>query len=321
MPRFLPSPESPERYLWVSLGTGVALMALKLGVALHTGSTAILSDALESLVNVVASMVSLVLTRLARRPPDRTHPYGHGKAEYFASALEGFLIGLAALLILKEATARLVHPHAVHALPQGSLLLIGALLWMTALGWFLQRKGRQLHSVALRAEGTHWLTDAQTTGAVLVGLWVAQLTGWLRLDPLIAIGVAAHIFWNGWKLIHESVVVLMDQAVSEQELSRILHLLQHVDDRILGAHNLKTRRIGPVLFVDFDLVVDGKETVEVAHQLAHLVDARLKKTFGEVITHIHIEPGEPHRLGFFPDRETERPTPPPPPASPPSPSG
>jgi cation diffusion facilitator family transporter len=298
----------------------MALMALKLGVALHTGSTAILSDALESMVNVVASVVSLVLTRLARRPPDRTHPYGHGKAEYFASSLEGFLIGMAGLFILKEATARLVHPEALHALVGSTLLLVAALLWMTVLGLYLRRKGVQLHSVALRAEGTHWLTDAQTTGAVLLGLWVVQFTGWLRLDPVIALFVAAHIFWNGWKLIQESVGVLMDQAIPEEELQRILHLLQQVDERILGAHNLKTRRIGPTLFVDFDLVVDGRESVEVAHRLAHTVDQRLKETFGQVVTHIHIEPGEPHRLGFFPDRETDRSMPPPPPEAPQQPS-
>ncbi len=288
-----------ERLLWVNFGVALAVLWAKWTLYRFTLSTAVFSDALESLVNLGTALLVLWLRAVGRRPPDRTHPYGHEKAESFAAMVEGGLIVFAGGAIVMAVMERLMEGGAPRNMVEGMGYLAGVAVGYALWGLWLRRQGMIHGSPAIRAEAEHILSDVKTTLGVVGGGWLAGMTGYGWLDGVVALGVAGHIVWIGIRLIRESVFVLMDQAVEEEVERKIWEVLRSFEGRIAGAHHLRTRFTGSRLFIDFDLVVDPNMTVREAHDLAHEVEAALRKVFPQAHPHIHIEPAEPHRRGFF----------------------
>ncbi len=295
-----------EGLLWGNLVVALGVLGVKWMVYRWTHSAAVFSDALESLVNLGTALLVLWLRSVARRPPDRTHPYGHEKAESFAAMVEGGLVVFAGGAIVKQVADAWMTGRSLANMVEGMTVLAvlaGAYaLW----GWWFLREGKDRHSPAIRAEGQHILSDVKTTLAVVVGGWLMVATGISWLDGLVALGVAIHIVWIGVRLIRESVMVLMDQAVEEAVEEKIWEVLRSFEGRIVGAHHLRTRSTGRRLFVDFDLVVAPDITVQEAHDLAHEVEEALRAVFPTIHAHIHVEPAEPHRKGFFRGPERTR---------------
>lgn len=287
---------TPIRALSLSLVVAGVVFGLKWLAYALTGSVALYSDALESIVNIVAAGAALIAVLVSRRPADSNHPYGHTKAEYFSAVLEGVLIVLAALAIVREAWPRLLAPEPIPELGAGMLVSLVASGLNALLGWFLIRNGRRARSPAVVADGQHILTDVLTSVGVLVGIGLAWLSGWWVLDPLLAIAVAINILWVGWRLVRDSVGGLMDEAIPEQELADIRNSLNYAlegltsDGRVLEIHDLRTRRAGPRTFVEFHLVVPGATSVEQAHQICDRLENALRANLDGVRTTIHVEP-------------------------------
>ncbi|WP_114312505.1 cation diffusion facilitator family transporter [Thermus caldifontis] len=271
----------------------VALLVLGLkGVAyLLTGSVALLSDALESTVNVAAALLALFAIRFAQRPPDETHPFGHTKAEYFSAVLEGVLVALAALLIIKESIPRLLEPKPLEGLGPGLLVSLLASLLNGLLAWHLIRQGKLLRSPALTADGYHVLSDVLTSVEVLAGVGLAWGTGLWVLDPLLALLVAGNILLMGFRLVRQSVGGLMDEGLPPEEVGRIRETLaKALGGRALEVHDLRTRKAGNRAFLEFHLVVPGSMTVEEAHRLCDELERVLERTFPGLAVTIHVEP-------------------------------
>ncbi len=275
-----------------SVAVGLLVLALKLIAWRLTGSVALMSDALESLVNVATALAVVGALRLARRPPDANHPFGHHKAEFFSAVLEGVLIVLAALLILREAWDGINAPRALDAPGLGLAINAGAGLINGAWAWLLIREGRRHRSPALVADGKHLMTDVVSSVGVLGGVLLAVATGWWVLDPVMAVIVALNILWSGWRVIKGSLSGLMDEAVSDAELARIRRIIGRSaeGETALEAHDLRTRHAGPVTFIEFHLVVPGETTVEAAHDLCDRIEAALMAALPDARVTIHVEP-------------------------------
>jgi cation diffusion facilitator family transporter len=255
-----------------------------------TGSIALYSDALESVVNVVTAVAALVAVNISQRPPDRSHPYGHHKAEYFAVALEGWLIVAAALLIIHDAYAGWLAPRAMTLPAQGLIINTAATLINAAWARVLLTQGRRLKSPALVADGWHIVTDVVTSIGVLVGLGLALLTGWTFLDPLLAAVVALNILWAGWRLTTESVRGLMDESVTAEIMARIRTAIAANAEGALQVHDLKTRIAGRATFIECHLVVPGNMTVARSHEICDRIEAAVKDTVDGAEVVIHVEP-------------------------------
>lgn len=281
-----------------SAAVGLLVLALKLGAYWLTGSLALYSDALESIINVVAAIVALIALRVAAMPADDGHPYGHHKAEYFSAVLEGILIVGAALLILKEAYFGIWSPKPIDAPTIGIAVNILASAINGVWAWLLLRWGRAWRSPALVADGRHVLTDVFTSGGVLIGVGLVALTGWLVLDPILAALVALNILWSGYAMIRESVGGLMDEAVSGETLARIQSAIAQSGSGALEAHDVRTRHAGRLTFIDFHLVVPGDMRVSEAHAICDRLEAALRRDISpdSVIT-IHVEPEEKAKHG------------------------
>lgn len=287
--------QASTRVLRLAIGSvivGLAVMALKSAAWALTGSLALMSDALESLVNVATALAVIVALRVARRPADSNHPYGHHKAEFFSAVLEGVLIVIAALFILREAWDGFLSPRAMEAPALGMAINAAASLINGAWAMLLIRNGRQHRSPALVADGRHLMTDVISSLGVLIGIALALFTGWWILDPLLAALVALNILWSGWAVIKGSLSGLMDEAVSDQELEEIRTLIAQAasGDAALEAHDLRTRHAGPVTFIDFHLVMPGETTVEAAHVLCDRIEAALMDALPDARVTIHVEP-------------------------------
>jgi cation diffusion facilitator family transporter len=275
-----------------SVLVGLLVMALKVLAWGLTGSLALMSDALESLVNLATAIAVIVALRVARRPADDNHPFGHHKAEFFSAVLEGVLIVLAALFILREAYDGFQAPRAMDAPMLGMAINMAAgginALWAL----MLIRNGRRYRSPALVADGKHLMTDVVSSVGVLIGVGLALATGWLWLDPAMAVLVALNILWSGSVVIKASLSGLMDEAVSETEMATIRQVIEAAasDDAALQAHDLRTRHAGPVTFIEFHLVMPGKTTVEAAHDLCDRIEAALMAALPGARVTIHVEP-------------------------------
>jgi cation diffusion facilitator family transporter len=272
-----------------SLLVSLVVLGLKY-LAFHlTGSIALYSDALESIINVVTAIVALVALYVAAQPADANHPFGHTKAEYFSAVVEGVLIVIAAFTILREAYAGFLAPRLLDAPAEG--LALNALA--TAINgfwcWYLIRAGRRLRSPALVADGRHLLTDVVTSVGVLVGLGLALATGWAVLDPALAAIVALNILWSGWGLIRESVSGLMDEAASAETIQQIREAISANADGAIEAHDVRTRHAGRTTFIEFHLVVPGDMSVQAAHDICDRLEQVLATEF-EARTMIHVEP-------------------------------
>lgn len=274
----------------LSLVVGAAVLGLKWLAWWLTGSVALYSDALESVVNVVAAAAALAAVTISRRPADATHAFGHTKAEYFSAVLEGVLIVLAALAIVREAWGRFADPQPVTGLDRGLAVSVVASLANGALAWYLVRLGRRQRSPALEADGIHLATDVVTSVGVVIGIVLAAATGYWVLDPLLAMLVAVNILWAGWTLVRDSLSGLMDAALPPRELAPLQGLLAEAPAGALEIHDLKTRRAGRATFVEFHLVVDGAMPVEEAHRLCDGLEAEVHELLPGSEVVIHVEP-------------------------------
>ncbi|MFC4669073.1 cation diffusion facilitator family transporter [Seohaeicola nanhaiensis] len=273
-----------------SVFVGILVLGIKFLAWWITGSVALYSDALESTVNVATAIAALIAIRIAARPADAEHPYGHHKAEFFSAVLEGVMIIVAALLILREAYLNLLHPVSLDLPVEGLIVNGGATVINALWAWVLVTRGRRLRSPALVADGRHLFTDVVTSAGVALGLLVAIVTGWWILDPLMAAVVAVNILWSGSKVVRESLSGLMDEAVPQKTLDAIRGIISAEAGGAVEAHDLRTRHAGKATFIDFHLVVPGDMTVFDAHEICDRVEAVLKKEIqGSKIT-IHVEP-------------------------------
>lgn len=280
-----------ERYAWLSVGAALATIGLKTWAWQVTGSVGLLSDALESLVNLAAALLALSMLRLAASPPDAAHPYGRYKAEYFASGIEGALIVLAAASIAWSAVPRLGAPQPIEAPWLGISISVVASAVNLGCGLLLIAVGKKMHSIALEADGHHLMSDVWTSAGVVVGVALVALTGWLILDPLIAIAVAVHIVWTGFMLMRRSFTGLMDAAIPEAEMAEIENIFAEYRPRYgVEFHALLTRQAGARRFISFHLLVPDAWPVDRAHQLSEEVEERIRSLVPNAITLSHIEP-------------------------------
>jgi cation diffusion facilitator family transporter len=280
-----------ERCAWLSLAAAVATIFLKTLAWYVTDSVGLLSDALEALINLAAALLALTMLRLAAAPPDARHPYGRFKAEYFASGAEGALIVLAAASIAYAAAPRLASPHPIDAPGLGIALSLAATAINLAVALVLVSTGRRLHSIAIEADGHHLMTDVWTSVGVVAGIVLAALTGWLILDPLIALAVAAHIVWTGFVLMRRSFAGLLDAAIPAEELADIEKIFSEYRRRYrVDFHALLTRQAGARRFVSFHLLVPDDWPVDRAHALSEEIEERIRSLVPKAITLSHIEP-------------------------------
>lgn len=275
-----------------SILIGVIVLGLK-GLAWWlTGSIALYSDALESIVNVVTAIGAFVAVRLALRPADATLPYGYHKAEYFSAVLVGVMIIVAAILILREAFFGFLAPELPEAPVEG--LAVSGVATAINLVWamVLMRQGQRAKSPAIAADGKHLMTDVISTGGVLVGLVLVYTTGIAQLDAVLAALVAINILWSGWGVIRDSVGGLMDVAVPAETQKTIREVISINADGALEAHDIRTRQAGKMTFIDFHLVVPGAMTVDAAHAICDQIEAKLREAVKDVQITIHVEPEE-----------------------------
>lgn len=275
-----------------SLLVGLIVVGLKFLAWSVTGSIALYSDALESIVNVVTAGVALIAVRLAQKPADAALPYGYHKAEYFSAVIVGVMIIVAAILIVREAVFGFLAPELPDAPVQG--LVISGVATVINVVWavVLIRHGRSVRSPALEADGRHLLTDVVSTIGVLVGLGLVFLTGWAVLDPIMAGLVALNVLWSGWGVIRESVGGLMDVAVPPETQKSIREIIANNAEGAIEAHDIRTRQAGSVTFIDFHLVVPGSMSVDAAHTICDRIEARLRENVKDALITIHVEPEE-----------------------------
>ena len=284
------------RLAFWSIIIAFTVMALKF-VAWHvTGSVALYSDALESIVNVIAAFLAYFAVRVSHKDADQEHPHGHHKAEYLSAVGEGVLIIVAALMIVAEAVRAIQFPKAIEA-PDISLA-VNALAAVVNFAWafILIRVGKRDKSPALVADGNHIMSDVATSVGVLVGIGAAILTGWYILDPILALLVAINILWQGWKIVGSSIQGLMDSAVDPVEHIRIRDVISANSNGALEVHDLKTRIAGRATFIEFHLVVDAEMTVRDSHAICDRIENALRAEIDDVRIIIHVEPEEKAKL-------------------------
>lgn len=274
----------------VSAGIGLAVTGLKFYAAWITGSLALYSDALESIINVVAAVGAFVALRVAARPADDDHPYGHHKAEFFSAVIEGALIVVAALMILRESYYGLLAPKALDAPTLGLAINAGASIINAVWASALMRWGRRWRSPALIADARHVFADVVTSCGVLVGVGAVLATGYPVLDPVVAGLVALHILWSGFRMVRESVDGLMDRAAPVELVTEIRALISKHGEGALEAHDVRTRSAGQATFVDFHLVVPGAMTVEDSHAICDRLESALETRIPGAVVTIHVEP-------------------------------
>lgn len=282
-----------DRTVQLALGSvaiGVVVLGLKTLAWRLTGSVALFADAMESIVNIAAAGAAVVALRVSALPADANHPYGHSKAEYLSAVIEGVLIVIAALAILREAYQGFLAPAPIDAPIEGLAINGVASVLNGVWSWVLIRHGRRRRSPALVADGKHLLSDVVTSVGVLAGVVLANATGWAILDPLLAVLVALNIIWWGWGIMRESVGGLMDEAVPPDVLERIRALISAHADGALEAHDLRTRHAGRRTFIEFHLVVPGKMKVDEAHDICDRLEGALRDEVSDSTITIHVEP-------------------------------
>lgn len=284
---------SLTRFAWLSIGAAVATIALKTVAYFLTGSVGLLSDAIESLVNLAGAIMALIMLTIAARPADESHVYGHSKAEYFASFTEGLLILGAAVGITSAAIDRLIHPRELEQLGLGLAVSVGASLINLFTARTLMREGRERSSITLEADAQHLMTDVWTSVGVIGGVAIAGLTGWNILDPIVAILIALNILWTSFQLTRRSVAGLMDAALPEDKLKLIQDVLKKYRGKGVRFHALRTRQAAARQFVSVHMLVPGAWTVHDAHHIAEDFESDIRAALGGVATvFTHLEPVE-----------------------------
>jgi cation diffusion facilitator family transporter len=283
---------SPIFYAWLSVATSIVTIALKFSAYALTGSVGLLSDAVEAVVNIVAALVALMALTYAAAAPDLEHNFGHEKAQYFSSGIEGALVFVAAGGIIWTAIPRLMNPQPIEQVGLGLALSALASIANAACAWVLLRAARAHRSITLEADAKHLMTDVWTTAGVIVGLVLVQVTGQLRLDPLIALGVAVHILWTGAHLISRSFHGLMDRAVPDTDRGVIVEVLERLRQEGCDYHALRTREAGAKSFVDVHILVPGNMTVQAGHDLVEKLENEIQSRLPHCEVLTHLEPLE-----------------------------
>lgn len=277
------------RFAWLSAMAAIATIVLKGLAYFFTGSVGLLSDALESFVNLAGAIMALAMLTVAARPADDDHAYGHSKAEYFSSGVEGTLILLAAASIGVAAVTRLVHPKPLAQLGLGLGVSLAASLVNLTVALVLRRAAKQHHSITLEANAEHLLTDVWTSAGVLAGVGLVGLTGWQRLDPIVALVVAANIVWSGGRIVHRSALGLMDTALPAHELEALRRALEpHLREGV-EHHALRTRQSGARRFVSLHVLVPGEWTVQRGHALLERIEADIRSALPNTTVLTHLE--------------------------------
>lgn len=284
-----------ERYAWLSLATGVVVLTLKMVAWRLTDSVGLLSDALESTVNIGAALVAIFALRAANRPADAEHHFGHGKAEYLSAMVEGFLILGASAAIIATAVNRLLNPQPLEQVGIGLAVSVVASVLNGVVAWLLIRVGRQHRSVVLVADGKHLLTDVWTSAGVVVAVAAVALSGWEILDPIIALAVGANILWTGWGLLRDSVSGLLDERLTDEDIDKVVGILASHESERVHFHALQSRAAGRQRFVSLHMLVPGASSVREAHDLAQQIEDEIDAELPETVVSIHIEPLEDPR--------------------------
>ena len=281
------------RYAWLSIAAAVITLSLKTVAYLVTDSVGMLSDAMESIVNLAAAIMALTMLTIAARPADDDHAFGHSKAEYFSSGVEGALILIAAVSIIWAALPRLFHPQAIEQVGLGLAISLVASAVNFGAAVVLLRAGKKHHSITLEADAHHLMTDVWTSGGVLIGIGAVYFTGWLVLDPLIAIAVAINIVWTGFQLLRRSVDGLMDMSLPSNELTIIHDIIsRYVAQEGIAYNSLKTRQAGSHKFISVHILVPANWTVQRGHDLLDVLEADIEKTLHGSHVLTHLEPIE-----------------------------
>lgn len=277
------------RFAWLSIGAAVLTITLKTIAYLLTGSVGLLSDALESVVNLMGALMALAMLTIAARPADEDHAYGHGKAEYFSSGVEGTLILIAAVSIIVAAVPRLITPRPLEQIGLGLGVSVAASLINLIVALILLQAAKRYNSVTLEANAHHLLTDVWTSVGVLIGVGAVALTGWQRLDPIVAFIVAVNIIWSGIRIVRTSALGLMDTALSAEEQNRVKNALEpHIKNGV-QYHALRTRQSGARQFVSLHVLVPGRWTVQRGHQILESIEADIRRALPSVTVFTHLE--------------------------------
>lgn len=280
---------SLTRFAWLSIAVAILTIGLKTTAYWLTGSVGLLSDALESLVNLVAAITALAMLTLAARPADEEHAYGHSKAEYFSSGVEGALILFAAASIGWTSWDRLFHPQPIEQPGIGLAVSLAASALNFVVARILLAAGRRYHSITLEADAHHLMTDVWTSAGVVVGIVAVVLTGWERLDPIIALLVAANIIWTGVQLVRRSALGLLDTALPEAELATIREVLNRYTQPDVQFHALRTRQAGARRFVSMHVLVPGNWTVHKGHMMLEQIERDIRAIVPNVTVFTHLE--------------------------------
>lgn len=280
----------PFKYIYLSVFASILTIVLKSSAAYITDSVGLFSDAMESLVNLAAALMALYIMRIAFTPPDKKHPFGHSKAEYFSSFIEGFLILFASLAIGYTAYKKILYPNKIEQIGIGLFISIIASTINLGVGVLLIKMGKRVNSIILEADGKHLLTDVWTTVGVLVGLVVVQLTDFYILDPIIGLLVALNIIYTGVKLIRDSISGFMDTAASEQDEELIKKIINSICKEPIQFHSLYTRQSASKIFITFHLLVPDDWSIAHSHTLTLELENQIKNKFSGSEVFIHLEP-------------------------------
>jgi len=278
-----------SRFAWLSIAAAIATIGLKTVAYLLTGSVGLLSDAMESIVNLIGAVMALSMLTVAARPADDDHAYGHSKAEYFSSGVEGSLILVAALSIAVAAVQRLMAPQPLEKVGLGLAVSVAASLVNLGVALVLLRASKTHHSITLEANAHHLLTDVWTSVGVILGVGAVAVTGWIRLDPILAIAVAANIVWTGTRIVRKSVLGLMDVSLPDEELAAVKRALDSHLWEGVQYHALRTRQSGARRFVSLHVLVPGMWTVHRGHELLEDIEARIREAVPNVTVFTHLE--------------------------------
>jgi cation diffusion facilitator family transporter len=281
--------KSLTRFAWLSIAAAVVTIGLKTAAYLITGSVGLLSDAVESLVNLLGGIMALAMLTIAARPADEDHAYGHGKAEYFSSGLEGGLILVAAISIAVAATMRLITPQPLHELGVGLSVSVAASVVNLIVALLILRAGRKHNSITLEANAKHLLTDVWTSVGVLAGIGLVAATGWQRLDPIVALLVAANIIWTAIGIMRRSVGGLMDASISSNNLDAVRKIFATYEADGVKFHALRTRQSGAQKFISVHVLVPGDWTVHRGHELLEKIEADIRHAVSDAVVFTHLE--------------------------------
>ncbi len=285
--------KSLKKFAYLSIAAAVITIALKFSAYLYTGSMGLLSDALESCVNLIAAIVALIMIHIAEKPADEGHEFGHTKAEYFSSAIEGGLIMVAAFSIIWSAVPRLFAPQPIENVGLGLAISVSASIVNLGVAIVLLKNAKTHHSLLLEADGKHLMTDVWTSAGVIIAVLLVNLTGLLILDPIIAVLVALNIIWTGFSLLKRSANGLMDASISEEELKMVTNYLDGVSNDEFEYHSLMSRQAGQRKFISLHLLVPGAWSVQKGHDFAEHIEETIEDMFTEPVTvSTHIEPIE-----------------------------